>query len=76
MILLCSLTGHYVPRVVDGGAAVNVNAYPGTKHAVTAITEVLQMEMRHAGLKIKVTVIVPLLEIVVNFAFCGYRHTL
>lgn len=35
---------------------MNVNAYPGTKHAVTAITEVLQMEMRHAGLKIKVTV--------------------
>uniref|UniRef100_A0A182WII2 Dehydrogenase n=1 Tax=Anopheles minimus TaxID=112268 RepID=A0A182WII2_9DIPT len=48
-----SIAGHTVPNFPK------LSIYPGTKHAVTAITEVMRQEMRAAETKIKVTSISP-----------------
>ncbi|XP_052894283.1 farnesol dehydrogenase-like [Anopheles moucheti] len=48
-----SVAGHGVPNFPK------LNIYPGTKHAVTAITEVMRQEMRAAESKVKVTSISP-----------------
>ncbi|XP_050075437.1 farnesol dehydrogenase-like [Anopheles maculipalpis] len=48
-----SIAGHTVPNYPK------MNIYPGTKHAVTALTEVMRNELREAGTKIKVTSISP-----------------
>lgn len=45
--------GHYVGRIPQGPI---LNIYPGTKFAVTAMTEVLRQEFQSEGSKIKVTV--------------------
>ncbi|XP_035913580.1 farnesol dehydrogenase-like [Anopheles stephensi] len=48
-----SIAGHTVPNYPK------MNIYPATKHAVTALTEVMRQELREAGTKIKVTSISP-----------------
>ncbi|XP_053676838.1 farnesol dehydrogenase-like [Anopheles nili] len=48
-----SIAGHSVPNFPK------ISVYPGTKHAVTAITETMRQEMREAGTKIKVTSVSP-----------------
>ncbi|GLV36694.1 uncharacterized protein CBL_02471 [Carabus blaptoides fortunei] len=48
-----SVCGHYVPPL-----ALN-NVYPGTKYAVTALTETLRKELNNAGSSIKVTSVSP-----------------
>ncbi|XP_049299590.1 farnesol dehydrogenase-like [Anopheles funestus] len=48
-----SIAGHSVPNFPK------LNIYPGTKHAVTAITEVMRQELRAAASKVKVTSISP-----------------
>ncbi|XP_050096693.1 farnesol dehydrogenase-like [Anopheles aquasalis] len=53
IIHISSVAGHSVPNIPK------LNIYPGTKHAVKAITETMRQEMRDAGKKIKVTSISP-----------------
>ncbi|ETN62712.1 oxidoreductase [Anopheles darlingi] len=53
IIHISSIAGHTVPHIPK------LNIYPGTKHAVRAITETMRHEMRNAGKKIKVTSISP-----------------
>jgi NADP+-dependent farnesol dehydrogenase len=48
-----SIAGHIVPNFPI------VNVYPASKHAVTALTETLRQELNHLGLKIKITVGIP-----------------
>uniref|UniRef100_A0A182NGW3 Uncharacterized protein n=1 Tax=Anopheles dirus TaxID=7168 RepID=A0A182NGW3_9DIPT len=48
-----SVAGHMVPNFPK------LSIYPGTKHAVTAITETMRHELRAAGTKIKVTSVSP-----------------
>lgn len=50
IVHISSIAGHSVPNFPK------LNIYPGTKHAVRAITETMRHEMRDAGTKIKVTV--------------------
>lgn len=47
-----SITGHYVPYV----EGLNLNIYPATKHAVTAIVESLRQELNSLGSNIKISV--------------------
>uniref|UniRef100_A0A182MQY1 Oxidoreductase n=1 Tax=Anopheles culicifacies TaxID=139723 RepID=A0A182MQY1_9DIPT len=53
IVHISSIAGHIVPNIPK------LNIYPGTKHAVTAITETMRQEMREAGTKIKVTSVNP-----------------
>lgn len=53
IVLINSIAGHGVPRA-PGMSSLNI--YPPTKHAVTAMTEVLRQELQAEGTKIKVTV--------------------
>ncbi|KAF5302095.1 hypothetical protein FQR65_LT08646 [Abscondita terminalis] len=48
-----SIGGHWVPPLAE------TNVYPATKHAVTALTETLRLELNGIGSKIKVTSISP-----------------
>ncbi|XP_044262330.1 farnesol dehydrogenase-like [Tribolium madens] len=48
-----SVTGHSVPKIP------NLNVYPASKHAVTALTESLRQELNQLGLKIKITSVSP-----------------
>lgn len=54
IILINSVAGHSVPFLV--GIMPSFNIYPGTKHAITAMTEVLRQEFLAQGTKTKVTV--------------------
>lgn len=54
VILINSVVGHIVPYTVASIGSTNV--YQATKHAVTAMTEVLRQEFLHQGTKVKVTV--------------------
>lgn len=47
-----SITGHYVPYVEN----LNLNIYPATKHAVTALVESLRQELNTLGSNIKISV--------------------
>lgn len=47
-----SITGHYVPYV----EGLDLNIYPATKHAVTAIVESLRQELNSLGSNIKISV--------------------
>ncbi|XP_052899034.1 farnesol dehydrogenase-like [Anopheles moucheti] len=53
IVHISSVAGHIVPNFPK------INIYPGTKHAVRAITETMRQELRAAGTKIKVTSISP-----------------
>ncbi|XP_041768717.1 farnesol dehydrogenase-like [Anopheles merus] len=53
IVHISSIAGHSVPNFPK------LNIYPGTKHAVRAITETMRHEMRDAGTKIKVTSVSP-----------------
>ena len=54
LVLLNSILGQGVPYLV--GQFPSFNIYPATKHAITAITEVLRQELQSLGTKTKVTV--------------------
>lgn len=54
IILINSVVGHMVPYCV--GTLPSFNAYPSSKHGVTALTEVLRQELQEAGTKIKISV--------------------
>lgn len=45
-----SVTGHKVPYLP------NMNIYPASKHAITALTETIRIELNLAGDKIKISV--------------------
>ena len=55
-----NINGHIVHiNSIAGHKLINIpglNVYPGSKYAVTALTETLRQELNHLGLKIKVTV--------------------
>lgn len=53
VVIINSVAGHIVPTFVNG---LNFNIYPPTKHAVTAMTEVMRQEFLSQETKIKVTV--------------------
>ncbi|KAF5295423.1 hypothetical protein FQA39_LY13084 [Lamprigera yunnana] len=53
IIHMNSIAGHIVP------CSVLLNVYPASKHAVTALTETLRLELMRMGPKIKVTSISP-----------------
>lgn len=54
IIMINSIAGHSVPFLV--GVLPSFNIYPGTKHAITAMTEVLRQEFQTQGTRTKVTV--------------------
>ncbi|KAF2905348.1 hypothetical protein ILUMI_00831 [Ignelater luminosus] len=53
IIHINSIVGHIVPHIP------NMNIYPASKHAVTALTETLRQELNSIGSKIKITSISP-----------------
>lgn len=53
IVLINSVAGHCVPRLPG---VTSFSIYAPTKHAVTAMTEVLRQEFQAEGTKIKVTV--------------------
>lgn len=55
IILINSIAGHHVPFLA--GVMPSFNIYPASKHAITAMTEVLRQEFQTQGTKVKVTVI-------------------
>ncbi|KAK4878676.1 hypothetical protein RN001_011182 [Aquatica leii] len=61
-----SVLGHYVAKVP------NLNVYPASKHAVTALTETLRNDLNSIGSKIKVTSVSPGLVETEIFAVNGY----
>lgn len=54
VVLINSLFGHAVPIMPPGVGSMNI--YPATKHATTAVAEVLRQEFNRAETKIKITV--------------------
>lgn len=59
IIHINSVGGHKVPNIP------NLNVYPASKFAVTALTETLRQELNSIGSKIKITV--SIIKLVVNF---------
>jgi len=57
IVLINSLTGHYIPYFV--GLYPSFNMYAATKHAVTAMTEVLRQEFQSFNTRVKITSISP-----------------
>lgn len=55
VVLINSISGHWVPYSV-GTACGSLNMYEPSKHAVTAMTEVLRQEFLAAGTRIKISV--------------------
>ncbi|SPP88225.1 blast:Dehydrogenase/reductase SDR family member 11 [Drosophila guanche] len=55
VVLINSLAGHIVPMV----AGIQFNMYAPSKHAITALTEVLRQEFLNKGTKTKITSISP-----------------
>lgn len=55
-----SVAGHYVPQVP------NMNIYPASKFAVTAMTETLRQELNLIGSRIKVTVCISIFFVLRN----------
>ncbi|XP_063911294.1 farnesol dehydrogenase-like [Zophobas morio] len=53
IIHINSVAGHKVPNIP------NMNVYPASKHAVTALTETLRQELNSLGLKIRITSVSP-----------------
>lgn len=56
IVLINSICGHYVP-VIPGCGPMNI--YTASKHAVSAITEVLRQEFNMLQTRIKITVSLP-----------------
>lgn len=54
VVMINSVAGHYVPYFV--GTRDSLNIYQPSKHAITAMTEVLRQEFQRSGLPIKITV--------------------
>lgn len=52
IVTVNSITGHYVPYV----EGLDLNIYPATKHAVTALIESLRQELNSLGSNIKISV--------------------
>lgn len=57
IVLINSIAGHSVPYFA--GVMPSFNIYPCSKHAITAMTEVLRQEFQSQGTKVKVTSISP-----------------
>lgn len=55
-----SVTGHSVPEMPTSELLINV--YPATKHAVTALGEMLRAELRSEQSKIRISVIILVLH--------------
>lgn len=55
VVLMNSIVGHYLFNPLPGSLQ-EMNIYPATKHALTAITELLRQEFRDLKTHIKVTV--------------------
>ncbi|XP_002022919.2 farnesol dehydrogenase [Drosophila persimilis] len=58
VVLLNSVVGHYLFNPLPGSQQ-ELNMYPATKHAVTALTELFRQEMREFKTQVKVTSISP-----------------
>ncbi|XP_016953834.1 farnesol dehydrogenase [Drosophila biarmipes] len=58
VVLVNSIVGHYIFNPLPGSQQ-ELNMYPATKHAVTALTEILRQEMRDFKTQVKVTSISP-----------------
>lgn len=52
IVIINSIAGHRVPHI----PGMSFNIYPATKHAITAVTEVLRQEFLNKGTQTKVTV--------------------
>lgn len=52
IVIINSIAGHRVPHI----PGMSFNIYPATKHAITAMTEVLRQEFLNKGTQTKVTV--------------------
>ncbi|XP_017062823.1 farnesol dehydrogenase [Drosophila eugracilis] len=58
IVLINSIVGHYIFNPLPGSQQ-ELNMYPATKHAVTALTELFRQELREFKTQIKVTSISP-----------------
>ncbi|XP_068158772.1 farnesol dehydrogenase [Drosophila tropicalis] len=58
VVLINSIVGHYLFNPLPGSQQ-ELNMYPATKHALTAMTELLRQELRDFKTKVKVTSISP-----------------
>uniref|UniRef100_A0A6P4EMJ5 Farnesol dehydrogenase-like n=1 Tax=Drosophila rhopaloa TaxID=1041015 RepID=A0A6P4EMJ5_DRORH len=58
VVLINSIVGHYIFNPLPGSQQ-ELNMYPATKHAVTALTELFRQEMREFKTQVKVTSISP-----------------
>nr|NP_001036313.1 uncharacterized protein Dmel_CG40485, isoform B [Drosophila melanogaster]NP_001303574.1 uncharacterized protein Dmel_CG40485, isoform C [Drosophila melanogaster]AOQ12468.1 CG40485-PB [synthetic construct]AAR88537.1 RH03309p [Drosophila melanogaster]ALI51162.1 uncharacterized protein Dmel_CG40485, isoform C [Drosophila melanogaster]EAL24569.1 uncharacterized protein Dmel_CG40485, isoform B [Drosophila melanogaster] len=58
VVLINSIVGHYIFNPLPGSQQ-ELNMYPATKHAITALTELFRQEMRDFKTKVKVTSISP-----------------
>uniref|UniRef100_A0A1I8Q6A2 Dehydrogenase n=1 Tax=Stomoxys calcitrans TaxID=35570 RepID=A0A1I8Q6A2_STOCA len=55
VIIINSVAGHVIPHI----PGLSLNIYPPSKHAITAMTEVLRQELINENTKIKVTSLSP-----------------
>ncbi|XP_043660128.1 farnesol dehydrogenase [Drosophila teissieri] len=58
VVLLNSIVGHYIFNPLPGSQQ-ELNMYPATKHAITALTELFRQEMREFKTQVKVSSISP-----------------